>query len=87
MTDLFDALQALRETRAPFGPAVDGVALRIAQGLCDELSDKLDISLTRRQWSRATAILQVRLAAVLRHAAFDRPDFPSDRFEEGTGWR
>ncbi len=80
MTDLFDKLHALRRDGIkPFGPEVDEAALLVARQLRDGLMEKFKIDLSDVQWTRAVALMQVRLAAVIRHAAFDRPKFPPNK--------
>lgn len=82
--DLFPILRRMRGSGDPFDPMVDEAALLIAQRITEELSDKLNIALTRGMWTQMTAIIQTRVATALRHAAFDKPDFPANRYEEGT---
>ena len=82
--DLFPTLHGLRDTHQPFGPLVDEVSLLIAQRTRSRLSQGLGIHLSWDKWTQLTAIIQTDVAVALRHAAFDKPDFPANRYEEGT---
>ncbi len=84
MDKLFPLLHELRGSRRPFSPLVDEAALLVAERCRTAIGYKLGLALTLDQWGQMSEVLKNQIAIALRHAAFDKPDFPDNRFEEGT---
>ena len=75
-----EALHALGgEGTRPFSPEVDETALLAARKIAQRLGDDMKIRLTPEEWIRFAAIIQAELIPVIRHAAFDKPEYPGDQ--------
>lgn len=77
-----DAFAAVREAvkkAARFGPEVDTAALIVARNCRSLISAK--VALSWDEWTQLTAQIQVEVARAIRHAAFDKPEFPGPKYD------
>ena len=72
--DAFAAVRAAVRKAERFGPEVDTAALIVARECRSLISAK--VALSWDDWTQLTAQIQVEVARAIRHAAFEKPEFP-----------